>query len=138
MAALTTRTRLPEQGAEYDESRMRELLRALEIEFQRRPVHGPLIVGGGRTVTKYFSETVTWNPPSVNDAAQTTTTVAVTGVKLSEYNTVAVGFNKDLQGMLLTGYVSADDVVTCVLRNDSGGPLNLDEGSLTVSVWRHG
>lgn len=137
MADLQARTRLPDLGETYDVSEMRELVRSIELEFLRRPVHDALIVGGGRPVTKYFSATVTWNPANVGNGAQTTTTVTVTGAKLAEFNTATAGFTKDLQGMRLTAYVSANDTVTVVLRNDTGGAINLDEGSLTVGVWRH-
>lgn len=76
----------------------------------------------------------TWDPPSVAAGAQTTTTLtAITGVVLGDRVT-AVGFDKDLQGMQLTGYVSAAETVTVVLRNGTAGAIDLASGTLTVVV----
>lgn len=138
MADTPGKPSLPEFGEEYDGARMRSFVRQLENLFARIRVNGPLIIGGGRTITKYFGATATWDPPSVAAGAQTTTTVAMAGVLLAAFNTVQVGFNKDLQGMQLTGYVSADAVVTVVLRNGTAGAIDLASGSLTVGVLRHG
>lgn len=137
MSDVLGRPRFPDFGDDWDPRVMREFISALQLEFARRPVNGPLIVGGGRTITKHFSKTVTWNPANLNDGTQTTQDVTVTGVRLADANTVTAGFNADLQGMQLTGYVSADDTVTVVLRNETGGALNLASGSLTVDVWKH-
>jgi hypothetical protein len=49
---------------------------------------------------------------------------------------VAVGFSLDLQGMTLTGYVSVAGTVTCVLRNGTGGAMDLGSGTLRADVWR--
>lgn len=122
----------------YDGEKMRSFVRLVQLGFARLRPNGALIVGGGRTITKYFGNTVVWDPPNVLNGAQTIVTIAVPGVKVAGYNTVTVGFNADLQGMRLTGYVSADDVVTAVLRNDTGGAINLASGFLTAGVWRHG
>lgn len=130
--------RLPDFGNVYEGEKMRDLVAAVGRLFARLRGDGPLIVGGGRTIGKYFSASATWNPGNLASGAQTTTTVTLTGVKIAEANTVTVGFNKDLQAMRLTGYVSADDTVAVVLRNDTGGAIDLAEGSLTVGVWRHG
>ena len=71
--------------------------------------------------------------PSINDGAQTTTTVTVTGAALGDF-VEAVSVGVDLAGTVLTGYVSAADTVTVVLRNGTGGAVNLASTTLRVRV----
>jgi hypothetical protein len=88
--------------------------------------------GTGRIVNGALSGSATWNPADLADGAQLTTTVTVTGAALGE--PVSLGFSLSLQGMQLTGYVSAADTVTVVLRNGTGGAINLASGTLTAQV----
>lgn len=76
--------------------------------------------------------TATWDPPSVAAAAQTTTTITVPGARLGM--NVTPSFSLDLQAMQLTGYVSASDTVTVVLRNGTGAAIDLASGTLKVRV----
>lgn len=78
--------------------------------------------------------TATWNPASVAAGAQTTTTVTVTGAKLGDR--VDVSFSLDLQGQQLTGYVSAANTVTAVLRNGTAGAIDLASGTLRARIRR--
>lgn len=137
MMAGIGKPRLPQFGEAYDGQKLRDLVAELDRFFARVRVDGPLIIGGGAVIDKYFSANKTWDPGEVVDGAQETTTVTVTGARIAGKNLVLAGFNKDLQGMRLTGYVSADDTVTCVLRNDTGGAIDLAEGTLIVGVLRH-
>lgn len=75
---------------------------------------------------------VTWDPPNVSINNQQSTTVTVTGAAVGD--PVALGFSQDLQGMLLTGYVSAADTVTVILRNGTGGGIDLASGTLRAVV----
>lgn len=70
--------------------------------------------------------------PSVANGVQATTTVTVTGAALGDYADASMGL--DLQGMRLTAYVSAADTVTAVLRNDTGGAVDLASGTLRAQV----
>lgn len=84
-------------------------------------------------VGKVLTGSKTFNFTSVADGAQTTTTVTVTGAALGDYVTgVSVGV--DLAGCVLTGYVSAADTVTVVLRNGTGGAVDLASTTLRVLV----
>ena len=76
----------------------------------------------------------TYNPPSIADAAQQTTTVTVDGAVLGDFSTVS--FNKDLQGMRLTSYVSATDTVTVVFRNNTGAAIDLASGTLRAIITK--
>lgn len=79
-----------------------------------------------------LSGSATWDPPSVNDAASTTTTVSVAGAVIGNY--VQLSFSHDLQGLELSGYVSAADTVTAVLSNLTGSPGDLASGTLKARV----
>lgn len=81
-----------------------------------------------------FQTTAAVDFPSVAAGAQTTTTVTLTGAALGDM--VLLSFSLDLQGMQLTGYVSAANTVTVVLRNGTAGALDLASGTLTVRVWK--
>ena len=109
----------------------------LEKAFERIRIDGVLIIGGGQPIDKHFMFSKTWDPGNVNNGAQTTTTVTATGVALANASLVTAGFSLDLQGMQLTAYVSADDVVTCILRNGTGGAIDLASGTLRVGVTRY-
>lgn len=99
-------------------------------------VDGTLKVGlGGTAISKYLSNTKTWDPASMNDGTTQTTTVNVTGAALGD---VAFGsFSLSLQGILMTAYVSTTDTVTVVLQNETGGTLDLGSGTLRASVIQH-
>lgn len=79
--------------------------------------------------------TATYDPGSVAAGAQTTTTLTVTGAAVGD--PVSLGFSNSLQEMLLTGYVSAADTVTAVLRNETAGALDLASGTLRATVFKH-
>lgn len=81
-----------------------------------------------------YSGTATWDPGSVNAGAQTTTTVTVTGASLGD--AALASFSLDLQGMQLTGYVSAANTVTVVLQNGTAGAIDLSSGTLTARVLK--
>lgn len=99
---------------------------------------GIIVIGNGQTINGHFSGTKTWDPPNVLAATAATTTVTVKGVSLNaRVDEVVASFNKDLQGMVLTGYVSAPDTVTVVLFNPTAAPIDLASGTLRASVWRH-
>lgn len=89
-----------------------------------------------RRVTAY-SGVVTWNPASVANGASTSTTVTVPGVLANVKAHVKVFAPYTLSGLSQTGYVSADDTVTILLQNNSGGAVDLGSGEwgVTVENW---
>lgn len=80
-----------------------------------------------------FVGAVTYDPPSLADAAGTTTTLTVPGASIGDF--VAVSFSLDLQGILVCGWVSAADTVSVRFQNETGGPLDLAPGILKVLVY---
>lgn len=97
---------------------------------------GNLKINAGTPIVKHLSATTTWDPASVAAGTQhAIQTMTVTGAALGD--TVVVSFNQDLQGMQLTGYVSAANTVSVILRNGTAGAINLASGTLRADVWGH-
>lgn len=78
--------------------------------------------------------TATYDPGSIADGAGETTTLAVPGAAMGD--PVQVSFSNDLQGITLTGYVSAADTVSVRFQNESGGELDLTSGTITAAVTK--
>lgn len=78
-----------------------------------------------------FIGSATYDPPSLADGAGATTTITVTGAVLGDF-VMGASFDKDLQGILLTAWVSAADTVSIRFQNESGGTLDLASGTLRV------
>jgi hypothetical protein len=76
----------------------------------------------------------TYDPPSLVDAAGTTTTVTVTGAALGDF--ALASFSLDLQGITVSAYVSAANTVSVRFQNESGGTLDLASGTLKARVWK--
>jgi len=80
-----------------------------------------------------LSGSATYDPPSLADGVGVTTTVTVTGAALGDFVS-GVSFSLDLQGITLTGWVSAANTVSVRLQNESGGVLDLASGTLRAVV----
>lgn len=114
------RTALASQVPErYDVGTFARLLRAADAEMNRLSA---------------FAGEVTWNPASVANGASTSTTLTIKGVKANTRASVRVFAPYSLQGLVAGGYVSADDTVTIVLSNTSGGAVDLASGEWGVVV----
>ncbi len=73
---------------------------------------------------------VVYDAPSLADGAGTTTTVTTTGVVLGD-SVTSVSISVDLQGMLMTGYVSAANTTSVRINNETGGgPIDLASATL--------
>jgi len=73
----------------------------------------------------------TWDPPSIASGSQASTTLTVSGASLGDY-VQSISFSLDLQGLILTGYVSTSNTVTAVLTNLTGAAVNLSSGTIRV------
>ncbi|HYF34377.1 MAG TPA: hypothetical protein VD994_03725 [Prosthecobacter sp.] len=115
-----TRTALAQQTpVQYAAQVFARLLRTIDLEFVR---------------LTQFTATVTWNPASIADGDNATTTVTVTGVRAGIRAHVRVFPPYSLQGLIAGGYVSADDTVTICLNNNTGGAVDLGSGVWGVAV----
>lgn len=93
--------------------------------------------GGGKSIAYnngFGYGSATYDPASLVDGAGATTTVTVTGAVVGDM--VSVSFSQDLQGITLTGWVSAANTVSVRFQNESGGTLDLASGSLRASLTR--
>ena len=88
----------------------------------------------GQLLPMFRSASATYDPPSLLDGAGATTTVAVTGALLGDL--AWASFSLDLQGVTVTAYVSATDVVSVRFQNESGGTLDLASGTLRAATYR--
>jgi hypothetical protein len=75
--------------------------------------------------------TATYDPASLADGAGATTTVTVTGAVTGD--AAFASFSNDLQGILLTAWVSAADTVSVRFQNETGGTIDLANG--TIRAW---
>lgn len=79
-----------------------------------------------------LSSSVTYNAGSLVDAAGETTTVYVPGAEIGDIAMAALGVST--QGIVVTAFISAPDVVSVRLQNETGGTLDLASTTLRVLV----
>lgn len=81
------------------------------------------------------SNFVTYDPPSIAAGASVITTIPMAGVVLGDYVS-GVSFSLDTQGITLSAQVSAANVVSVTLKNETAAPIDLASGTLTAIVKR--
>ena len=87
---------------------------------------------GTRTLFTGYTGTVVYDPANLIDGAGVTTTVTVTGAAVGD---VAIAsFSNDLQGIMLTAYVSATNTVSVRFQNETGGAIDLASGTIRATV----
>lgn len=77
----------------------------------------------------------TFNPGNLVDGAGETTTITVRNIALGDI--VLASFSLDLQGILLTAYVSAANTVSVRFQNETGGAIDLGSGTLSVIIIKN-
>jgi hypothetical protein len=82
---------------------------------------------------KFLWNEAVYNPPDLANGSDTGFQgITVTGAALGDF--VQVSFTQPLQEAELEAYVSAADGVHFIFRNNTGGNLNLDSGTVKVQV----
>ncbi len=76
----------------------------------------------------------TWDPGNIVDGTEEAKDVAVTGAEMGDL--VIAGFSLDVLDLVLNGQVTAANVVTCVLANNTGGAIDLGDGIIYVKVMK--
>lgn len=95
-----------------------------------------LMVGAGTIIRRWLSGTVVWDPPSIASGAAASTTVTVTGAALGD--TVAVGISQAVPGgAIISGAVTAADMVTVTIMNLSGDAIDLANSTVRADVHKH-
>ena len=74
----------------------------------------------------------TWNPGAIGNGAEEAKEVTVTDAVLGDF--AIASFSLDVTDLVLDAQVTAADTVTCILANNTGGAINLNEGTLRVKV----
>lgn len=90
--------------------------------------------GWHRTVLACLSGSFVWNPSSVADGAGGTHYETVTGAALGD--AVIIFPPYDLQGVIITGYVSDTNEVAVRLQNETGDTKDLGEGTWGYMILR--
>ena len=85
-------------------------------------------------VYKCLEETVTLDPTSLVTDTEATMTATVTGAALGDFVIIAPPY--DLQGIMVTGYVSAANTVTIRLRNGTAGTIDLASGEWKIRIYK--
>jgi len=80
------------------------------------------------------SETKDWG--SISDGDEAAEEVAVTGAALGDYAVATMSI--DVTDLVITASVTAADVATVILSNETGGAIDLGSGTLTVKVFKAG
>ena len=98
---------------------------------------GNLIVFAiSHTAWNCLTGTATWDPVSLAQGAQATTTITVTGAAVGNRCEVKFSLSLTATGTLsLTGFVSAANTVTAVLQNNGTAAADLSSGTVTAYVW---
>lgn len=76
----------------------------------------------------------TWDPGSIADGDEEAKEVTVTNAVLGDF--AIASFSLDVTDLTLDAQVTAANKVTCVLANNTGGAIDLAEGTLRVLVFR--
>ena len=112
------------------------LCRIIDNDFARAAttVSGTLPTGAIADNAGYMEGSATYDPPSLIDAAGTTTTVTCNGALVGDYATAS--FSNDLQGIIVTAWVSSSGTVSVRFQNESGATVDLASGTLKVRAER--
>jgi hypothetical protein len=81
-----------------------------------------------------WSGKVTFDAPAITTGTGVTHALGVTGAMLGD--SVQMSFSGDLQGLMLTGWVSAADVVSFRLNNVTGATVDIGSGDYRASLSR--
>ena len=117
--ATATNTRLT-----YDESKLIDLVGTT-----------PVLDNGTTSIvinTIYLVGSDTWDPGSIADGDEEQKEVTVTGAVLGDF--AIASFSLDVADLVLNAQVTGTDTVTCILANNTGGAIDLAEGTIYVKV----
>jgi len=76
----------------------------------------------------------TWNADAIADGDEEAKEVTVTGAAVGDYAIASLSI--DISDLVLDAQVTAANVVTCILANNTGGAINLDSATVYVRVFR--
>jgi hypothetical protein len=83
----------------------------------------------------FFTYKGTLDVASLVDAAGATSAITVTGVALGDI-VIGLSFGVDLQGMVVTAYVSAANTVSVRVQNEAASTIDLASTTIQILVGR--
>ena len=84
---------------------------------------------------RLYFEHAGYNPPDLADGAQHEEAVTIVGAALGDFVVVAPGV--DMQGISFSASVISSDTVEIVLKNDTGGNLNLGSSTWKIMIVKY-
>lgn len=94
----------------------------------------PMLLPSSRPQCIYTS--TTWDPPSIASGGQSTLNIPVPGSSAGDF--ALVSFSNPLQGLQLTAYYIGSETFQVLLRNGTGGPVDLLSGTIRLKVEKTG
>jgi hypothetical protein len=89
---------------------------------------------GGTAQIDLEEGSATWDPGSIADGDEEAKEITVTGAALGDF--ILVSFSLDVADLTLTAQVTTANTVTAVLANNTGGAIDLAEGTVKAKVIR--
>lgn len=77
----------------------------------------------------------TWDPANIPDGDEEAHDVTCTDAELGDF--AIASFSLDVADLVLNAQVTAGDVVTCVLANNTGAGIDLGSGTIRVRVFKY-
>lgn len=71
----------------------------------------------------------------MTDTTGQTSTVLCNGARIGDI--MNVSFDKPLQGVILTGWVSSNDIVSFRMQNGTGSSVTLPAGNISAAISRY-
>ena len=102
-----------------------------KINDESYPASGVCMVGNYNYGTGFTSFT----PAPMTDTTGQTSTVLCNGARIGDI--VNVSFDKPLQGVILTGWVSSNDTVSFRMQNGTGSSITLPAGNISAAISRY-
>jgi hypothetical protein len=96
---------------------------------------GTAVLVAGSPIAPVLRASATWNPANISDGAVTSTTITVTGAEVGDV-VIAAHDQITTEEVLVSAHVRAADTVLVVIHNKTGSDLNIDSGTLYVTVFK--
>ena len=77
-------------------------------------------------------QSATWDPGSIANGAEASVDVSLVGAELGDI--AVASFSLDVQDLVISAAVTAQNVVTVTLANNTGGAIDLASGTVKVKL----
>lgn len=102
-----------------------------KVNDESYPASGVCMVGN----YNYGAGFTSFTPAPMTDQTGQTSTVLCNGARIGDI--VNVSFDKPLQGVILTGWVSSNDTVSFRMQNGTGSSITLPAGKISAVISRY-